>query len=106
MALLQMQNEEVQMRMQDSTAAVVHRQDMLHGRQQKPAMPNEQYPIKYDELWIYENTLITDHGAVRKLHLKLLRGTVDPLSDNVPEWKRRCVFLNCYIKKPSLCARH
>ena len=61
MALLQMQDEEVQMRMQDSTAAVVHRQDMLHGRQQKPAMPNEQYPIKYDELWIYENTLITDH---------------------------------------------
>ena len=91
MALLQMQNEEVQMRMQDSTAAVVHRQDMLHGRQQKPAMPNEQYPIKYDEL---------------SLHLKLLRGTVDPLSDNVPEWKRRRVFLNCYIKKPSLCARH
>ena len=67
MALLQMQNEEVQMRMQDSTAAVVDRQDMLHGRQQKPAMPNEQYPIKYDELWIYENTLITDHEVAPKI---------------------------------------
>ena len=67
MALLQMQIEEVQMHMQSSKSVVVHRQDMLHGRQQKPAMPNEQYPIKYDELWIYENTLITDHGAAPKI---------------------------------------
>ena len=69
MALLQMQIEEVQMHMQGSKAVVVHRQDMLHGRQQKHAMPNEQYPIKYDELWIYENTFITDHGVAPKNYI-------------------------------------
>ena len=59
------------------------------------SMTNEQYPIKYDELWMTMERL-------QRLHLKHLRSTVYPLSDNVPEWKRRRVFLNCYIKKPSL----
>ena len=31
------------------------------------SMTNEQYPIKYDELWIYENTLITDHEVAPKI---------------------------------------
>ena len=107
MALLQMQDEDVQMRMREATEAIVERQDMPTWKTAETC--HDQCAVPYQRMmgFGFTKTLLSRTMVwLRKVHLKLLRSTVDPLSDNVPEWKRRRVFLNCYIKKPSLCLRH